>query len=45
MLETIKNEIPHIQRQRSHSKMVGAAQHDKIKSHTCRVGDSQTGEQ
>ena len=38
--------IPRIQRQRrSHNEMVGEMQTDKIKPHTCHVGDPQTEEQ
>ena len=38
--------IPYIQRQRrSHNEMVEGRNHNKIKSHNCWVGDSQTGEQ
>ena len=37
--------IPHIQRQRrSHNQTVEGHNHNKINSHNCWVGDSQTGE-
>ena len=41
-----KKKKPHVQRQRrSHNEMVGEVETDKIKPHTCHVGDPQTEEQ